>query len=69
MTKTKTGLPLQAKARTLGARTFAAISAVEGIKLSGHSRARLAEFKRNGLTPEQRRAEVIRAYSKSKPKS
>ena len=43
----------------LGARAFAAISAVEGLKLSPAGRKRVY-----GAAPvEQRRAEVIRAYT------
>jgi hypothetical protein len=43
----------------LGARAFAAISAVEGLKLTPAGRERV-----QGSAPiEQRRAEVLRAYS------
>jgi hypothetical protein len=43
---------------TLGARAFAAISAVEGLKLTAAGRKRV-----QGSAPiEQRRAEVLRAY-------
>ena len=42
----------------LGARAFAAISAVEGLKLTSAGRKRV-----QGSAPiEQRRAEVLRAY-------
>jgi hypothetical protein len=45
----------------LGRKTFAAISAIEGLKLSV---AGIRRMKATGqLTPDQRRAEVIRAYA------
>jgi hypothetical protein len=50
----------------LGLRAFAAISAVEGLKLSSSSRARLEALRATDLTPEQRRAEILKAY-KSRP--
>lgn len=49
---------------TLGPRAFAAISAVEGLKLGKESRERLRTLQSDEtLTPEQRRAEVLRAYT------
>jgi hypothetical protein len=42
----------------LGRKTFAAISAVEGLKLSAAGRRRIS----SPLTPDQRRAEVLKAY-------
>lgn len=48
---------------TLGPRAFAAISAVEGLKLGKDSRERLRTLQSDEtLTPAQRRAEVLRAY-------
>ena len=44
----------------LGRKTFAAISAVEGLKLSAAGTRRLKKTAQ--LMPDQRRAEVIRAY-------
>jgi hypothetical protein len=44
----------------LGRKTFAAITAVEGLKLSAAGEQRLE--KTVELSPDQRRAEVIRAY-------
>jgi len=44
----------------LGRKTFAAISAVEGLKLSAAGKRRMK--KTGHLTPDQRRAEVILAY-------
>lgn len=69
MTKRKIDAGLKAKARTLGARTFVAIAAVEGMRLSQDSRKRLADLKARQLTPEQRREEVIRAYTKPKTRA
>jgi len=50
----------------LGDRTFAAITAVEGISLSAASRKRLASMKKRKLTAEEQRTEVIRAYTQAK---
>jgi hypothetical protein len=50
----------------LGERTFAAITAVEGISLSQTSRNRLASMKKRKLTAEEQRTEVIRAYTEAK---
>lgn len=51
-----------AKPPVLGAKAFAAISAVEGLRLSAASRERLDALKAAALTPDERRAEVLRAY-------
>jgi hypothetical protein len=50
----------------LGDRTFAAITAIEGISLSATSRKRLASMKKRKLTAEEQRTEVIRAYTEAK---
>ncbi|MBY5717072.1 hypothetical protein HFO33_10880 [Rhizobium leguminosarum] len=50
----------------LGERTFAAITAVEGISLSSESRKRLSSMKKRKLTNEEQRTEVIRAYIEAK---
>ncbi|MBZ9603188.1 hypothetical protein [Phyllobacterium chamaecytisi] len=50
----------------LGDRAFAAITAVEGIRLSETSRERLASMKTRKLTAEEQRTEVIRAYVEAK---
>lgn len=52
--------------RILGDRTFAAISAVEGISLSPGSKKRLQAMKDRDLSTKQQRAEVIRAYRQAK---
>jgi len=48
----------------LGRKSFAAISAVEGLKLSDAGTRRLKKASR--LSPEQRRAEAILAYKSRK---
>lgn len=62
MTQTARG-SRKLKSRVLGAKAFAAICAVEGLRLSAASRKRLAVLKAAGLTTEERRAEVLRAYA------
>lgn len=52
--------------RILGEKTFAAISAVEGLKLGKASKARLSALSKSKLTPAQKRAEVLRAYVQPK---
>ena len=49
--------------RVLGAKTFAAMAAVEGLRLNAASKKRLAALRASELTPDERRAEVLRAYS------
>ena len=53
----------KSKSRILGTKAFAAITAVEGLRLSASSRTRLETLKAAGLTAEQRRDEVLRAYT------
>ena len=43
----------------IGPKAFAAISAVEGLKLSAKSKSRLEA---KGLSNDERRTEIIRAY-------
>jgi hypothetical protein len=52
--------------RIIGAKAFAAISAVEGLKLSPAGKKRVAASKSRKLTLAQRRTEVVRAYTASK---
>ena len=54
----------KANSRVIGSRAFAAITAVEGLRLSATSKKRLATLRESGLTPAERRAEVVRAYAK-----
>ena len=50
-------------AKPLGARAIAAISAIEGLRLAKASKRRLKRLKSDkSLTPDERRAEVLRAY-------
>jgi len=46
----------------IGAGAFAAITAVEGLKLSPAAQRRIAEFRRKRMTPDERRAAVLKAY-------
>jgi hypothetical protein len=49
---------------TIGRKRFAAISAVEGIKLTPEMERRAAELDRRGLTPEERIRAIVAAYRK-----
>lgn len=53
-------------ASTVGARAFAGIVAVEGLRLSAVSQARLSALTASGLSPDEQRAEVVRAYAVAK---
>jgi hypothetical protein len=66
MKKTTKGLKPNSTGHVLGQRTFAAITAVEGISLSAVSRKRLADMNKRNLSPEDQRTEVIRAYRDTK---
>jgi hypothetical protein len=46
----------------LGQGWFETISSVEGIKLSPRAKKRAADFDRRGLSHEQRRRAILRAY-------
>jgi hypothetical protein len=50
----------------LGERSFAAITAVEGVGLSASSRKRLTDMKKRKLSGDEQRSEVIRFYSAAK---
>ena len=52
----------------LGDRVFAAITAIEGIKLGSASRSRLSELKKRKLSHSEQRAEIVRAYRGAKDK-
>lgn len=56
----KTAVP---SSLVLGRQAFAAITAVEGLKLSSISQRRLDALKSSGLSAEERRAEVLRTYA------
>jgi len=49
---------------TIGPDRFAKISAVEGIVLTRQMRTRIYEFDRKGMSAEERRSTIIRAYRK-----
>ena len=66
MVKTGKRLGRTSEGHVLGERTFAAITAVEGISLSAASRKRLSSMKKRKLTNDEQRSEVIRAYSEAK---
>ena len=48
----------------IGRERFAAISAVEGIRLTPEMERRAAEFERRGLTPEERIRAIVDAHRK-----
>jgi hypothetical protein len=52
--------------RILGAKAFAAMSAVEGLRLAPSSKKRLDDMEERKLSPAQKRAEVLRAYAPGK---
>ena len=52
--------------RILGDKAYAAIAAVEGLYLSEASKKRLAALRASGLTPDEPRAAVLRAYGSPK---
>lgn len=54
------------KERVLGGKAYASMAKVEGLKLGRDSAQRLERTK--GLSPEKRRAEVLRAYGADKSK-
>jgi hypothetical protein len=47
---------------TLGPQWGEKINAVEGIKLTPAAERRAADFERRGLSPAERRKEILRAY-------
>ncbi len=55
-----------ATGRIIGAKAFAAITAVEGLELSPAGKKRLAASKSRKLTHAKRRAEIVRAYTTAK---
>jgi hypothetical protein len=48
----------------LGRDRFTKISSVEGVVLTPEMKKRLAEFDRKGLSAEERRTSIVRAYRK-----
>jgi len=60
------GLRASPKKRVLGMRTFAAISAVEGLHLSPAGKKRLSAMGRNKLSPKEQREQIVKAYRERK---
>lgn len=54
--------------RVLGARSFAAISAVEGLKLSPSSRARLKRMAMDDLPHDERREAILQMWRTTPPR-
>lgn len=52
---------ISTKNYVIGRKSFAAITAVEGLRLASASEVRLEQTR--SLSPEQRRAETIRAFA------
>lgn len=52
------------KSMTIGRSAMMKINALEGIVSSKATKARFVEFDKKGLTPAQRRAEIVKAYSR-----
>jgi len=52
------------KRYTLGRKSFAKISAVEGIRLSPEMEARFSDFDRKDLSAAERRQEIQRDYGR-----
>ena len=48
----------------LGRNRFSKISSVEGVVLTQEMKERITEFDRKGLSAEERRASIVRAYRK-----
>lgn len=55
-----------ATGRILGAKAFASITAVEGLKLNSAGKKRVAVSKSRKVSAAKRRAAVIRAYTTAK---
>ena len=66
MKRTTKGLKASTTGHVLGARTFAAITAIEGVSLSTASRKRLTDMNKRKLSPDDQRTEVIQAYRGTK---
>lgn len=63
---TSKGKAVGGKKAVLGVRAFSAITAIEGLELGEEARVRLSRLQADkSLTPDERRAAVLRAYSAS----
>jgi hypothetical protein len=62
-TRTKVGVNNRSSAKfVIGRERFTQISAVEGIKPTAAMKKRAAIFEKQGLTPAERRREIIKTY-------
>jgi hypothetical protein len=62
-TRTKAGVNNRSSAKfVIGRERFTQISAVEGIKPTAAMKKRAAIFEKQGLTPAERRREIIKTY-------
>ena len=64
MTKRSAGT--RSQPQVLDRKTFEAITAVEGLKLSAAGRRRVSSLAASTLTPEQRRAAIIKVHTDQK---
>ncbi|WP_372424949.1 hypothetical protein [Salinarimonas chemoclinalis] len=55
---------VMSKSMAIGRAGMMKINALEGILTGEDTKARLAEFDRKGLGPAERRAEIMKAYSR-----
>lgn len=62
MSSSRRKFALTKETYVLGPEAFASISAVEGLHLSAASRRRLDQLKTAGLSHEEMRAAILRAY-------
>lgn len=65
MSSSRGKFALNTEAYVLGSEAFASISAVEGLHLSTASRRRLDQLKAAGLSHQEMRAAILRAYKTS----
>jgi hypothetical protein len=64
-TRTKSDVNKRTSAKfVIGRERFMQISAVEGIKPTAAMKKRAATFEKQGLTPAERRREIIKTYRK-----
>ncbi|MFL5080151.1 MAG: hypothetical protein ACJ8DU_09460 [Microvirga sp.] len=62
--KTKSGRARESF--TIGREGFAKTNAVEGVRLSDDMKQMFREFDSKGLSPEERRHEIVRRYGKKR---
>jgi hypothetical protein len=64
MVKTKKTTRRSGSPYTVGREPFAKIAAVEGVRASARVEEDFREFDRKGLSPEERRREILRKYGR-----